>query len=491
LPDSLQPEDAPIPIAIDDEDLLLLSRDRMLTKLIILEDPDDALDFTSRRDEPIRYDATFEDDMVVRAKRLGKILVSVHIGNRKVADDELVGMTARRSLLIGRNLSVVDAGGKAQRLRSEYIWAEDCPTGPIQLVAHHKKSPTTTCPSGDCNPADEESSEAADCPDSSADRPLSPPGVDPANLRNNDLTNNFEYLCDGGDRRPRVGWIKGGEVVNIDSEDTVAEYRDPVTGKHFAVSNRVCLFAPRYVEVRVVRHVDGYESALGFANMLADERPVSVEGLRGEVEKKSVEQPGLVRDLKTPKELVGTQWTGDLYEVRVLAGYEQGIGWAAVTGWFGPEELVGSTQPEILSRTQFAGTLTLDLKPQIVGMIAGTGEVVATWKTQEVRDIFIPDAKPNVLVIEKTADRNAAEIGDIVTFAIRYTNTGKLPITNIAIADSLTTRLEYIESSAESDRPAVFTAVGNDVASTMLRWEVTDPLPPGAVGHVRFQARIR
>jgi uncharacterized repeat protein (TIGR01451 family) len=115
---------------------------------------------------------------------------------------------------------------------------------------------------------------------------------------------------------------------------------------------------------------------------------------------------------------------------------------------------------------------------------------------QEVRDfmaccndkIEVP-AKP--LQLCKWAEQKEYHIGDIVTFHLKYSNLGGKPITDVAVSDSLTARLEYVPGSAKSDRDAVFTLQQNEAGSAIVRWEVRGVLQPGQSGMVTFQARIR
>jgi uncharacterized repeat protein (TIGR01451 family) len=95
------------------------------------------------------------------------------------------------------------------------------------------------------------------------------------------------------------------------------------------------------------------------------------------------------------------------------------------------------------------------------------------------------------LVLCKTVDKHSAQIGDIVTFTLKYTNTGGQPITDVAVSDSLTGRLEYVPGSAKSDRQALFTLQENEAGSLILRWQIGGSLPAGQSGIVAFQARIR
>ncbi|MBY0588072.1 DUF11 domain-containing protein [bacterium] len=485
FPADIDPKTAAIPIVFSDEDLIQLSRDRMIVKYIVLEDPELALDYPSTLDQPIRYDATFDRDAVERCKKLGKILIAVYLGNRIPNLEERAGITQQGTLLLSKSISVVDAKGKSRELPPEFIAAESFPNGSIQQVSFG-------CIGGACEKSPHASSpnSAGECSPEGSCQPMPGPGVDPTNLLNNDSTRNFEYLCDGGDRRPRVGWVAGGQVVNIDPEDTVAEYQTQYDGKRLTASNRVCLFAPRYVEVRVVQMLDGYDSALGYAAIIRDHKADAfVAESRGR-EQRVYQSPEIARRELRLKGIQGSQWTGDFYEVRVLAGYTQTLGWASMTGLIGPHEISDAVAPEILKRTEFAETLTLAQMPQAVAIVLGTGELVTRWAPHELRRV---DVRPtnSLLVIEKSADRSAAQVGEEVTFVIRYINKGTQPITNISLVDSLVTRLEYVPESADSDRPAVFTTRVNDADSVELRWEVKDPLLPGQAGMVKFTCKIR
>jgi uncharacterized repeat protein (TIGR01451 family) len=130
----------------------------------------------------------------------------------------------------------------------------------------------------------------------------------------------------------------------------------------------------------------------------------------------------------------------------------------------------------------------------VVGRIEGGPQTVSAQVT--TLDLTVccheapcPPDKPLVLV--KCADRCAAQPGDVVTFMLRYSNHGGRPITEVAVSDSLSPRLEYVPGSAQSDRPAVFTTQTNEAGSVILRWEISGTLQPGQSGALRFQARVR
>jgi hypothetical protein len=64
-------------------------------------------------------------------------------------------------------------------------------------------------------------------------------------------------------------------------------------------------------------------------------------------------------------------------------------------------------------------------------------------------------------------------------------------IGNVTIVDNLSTRLEYIAGSAVSSLDANFITEPNPAGSTILRWEIQNPVEPGKGGVLRFRTRVR
>jgi len=127
----------------------------------------------------------------------------------------------------------------------------------------------------------------------------------------------------------------------------------------------------------------------------------------------------------------------------------------------------------------------------VTGSVEGVGvrgTVVEVESATQVTNCCKPDQP---LVVTKYAEPKAPNVGDVVTFVLQYQNYGTKPIRDIAIADSLASRLEYIPGSAQTDRATVFTIQPNEAYSALLRWEVKGELLPGQSGLIRFQARVR
>ena len=60
-----------------------------------------------------------------------------------------------------------------------------------------------------------------------------------------------EYLLDGGDRGMKIHYADGARM-GIETEDTVAEYRDHKGQPHTRESNPVAVYAPRFAAVRTI-----------------------------------------------------------------------------------------------------------------------------------------------------------------------------------------------------------------------------------------------
>jgi uncharacterized repeat protein (TIGR01451 family) len=247
-----------------------------------------------------------------------------------------------------------------------------------------------------------------------------------------------ECLHDGGDIGVPAGLDLQGRLYGLDPSDTVAEYVDNHGRKHLAISNRLCLCVPRYGVVRVPLVPAGYESVLALAQSKA-----------------AVEQVILLAKQAA-------------HEVRQN------------------EQLVALRSQQRASSLEAAvGTLP-------VSQIQGRAVVIGVLHEQTVVGTCAKEICPErPLVLCKTMDKQAVQIGDIVTFTLKYTNTGGQPMTGVVVSDSLTGRLEYVPGSSQSDREAVFTLRDNEAGSRILRWEVAGRLLPGASGAVRFQARVR
>jgi uncharacterized repeat protein (TIGR01451 family) len=246
-------------------------------------------------------------------------------------------------------------------------------------------------------------------------------------------------LHDGGDEGWPAGVGADGRLRGLDPADTVAEYSDCQGRRRLAISNRVCLCVPRYVVLRKELRLEGVANVTLLGNQT---------GVLG--------QTVLLRRLLT------------------LESHQN-------------EQLAAARGP---------------LRPGAVELFQGT---TAVARVEGVRDLIRVNATLNVtgtckeekhppgkpLLLHKWLRPEVARIGDVVTFYLRYTNPGDQPIADVAVSDSLISRLEYVPGSARSDREAVFTTQMNEAGSAILRWEIKGRLQPHQSGLLSFQARVR
>jgi uncharacterized repeat protein (TIGR01451 family) len=91
----------------------------------------------------------------------------------------------------------------------------------------------------------------------------------------------------------------------------------------------------------------------------------------------------------------------------------------------------------------------------------------------------------------KLASCGHALPGEEIEFTLRFDNIGDQVIGNVTIADNLSTRFEYIPNTARSSVDAEFLTMPNGNESSILRWEIKQPVQPGEGGVLRFRVRVR
>jgi len=251
-----------------------------------------------------------------------------------------------------------------------------------------------------------------------------------------------DEICfhDGGDGGQPAAIRPDGKLVGLDPSDTVAQYIDSRGNSKIAVSNKVCLCVPRFLLVRTAITTSSNTTSTG---------------------------PGDTRIAQAPAK-------SELKMVPLEHHQDTNLG-------------------ALASRQKLSGLVNLQ-QTQVVGQseglviyanAEGTGHITGKCAEPE------PAECDNPLVIFKWPDKCEPQLGDVVTFYIRYKNQGHRPITGVVVSDSLTARLEYVPASARSDRDGLFTTTPNEADSAVLRWEITGSLPPGQIGTVCFQARVR
>jgi uncharacterized repeat protein (TIGR01451 family) len=371
-----------VPVVLSSEDLDRILSGRLLTKVYYLEDPEQSAGIPTTPDQPLELEVRPGDDPLEEARARGRPVMIWRIGERSMSPEELIQESIAGTLLFPGD-SMMAAPGVPSCLPAPCYQFFDPHLGPRPEVE--------------------------------------------------------EYLCDGGDTGARAGIGPDGKLYGLDPADTVAEYSDSAGRRKIAVSNRVCICAPRFGVLRSETAPIGYEAVQGARGMEMAHSQIAVRERYATLENRQIDELVAYKDRLRPSE-------------------------------------------NEVSQGPFAVS-------QFEGLVVGVGQL----KNATVLGIYPPrQPQPDrPLVITKCSDRQCARVGDVITFVLKYTNHGGQPITGIVISDSLAGRLEYVPGSSQTDQDAVFTTQLNEAGSLILRWEIGGSLPPGKSGLIRFQARVR
>ena len=432
-PKGIDPGKFPIRVVFTLDDLVDASdRGRLVTQVVYLEDPDQALPLKLGKDEPIGVSLNPAENPLRVAAALGRVMAIVRIGGRRPVPDEM-GMPMGDGLAHGPCPFTSSGGAKCE-----------LPCGPVVGTAP---------PEG---------------------RPWIP---------------RDEYLCDGGDRATPLHFGGDGGLRGIDPRDAVIAFRD-ARRPRVLPTNTVCIYAPRFASVRTTI---GANESLNVQEVRAAERlekQASTAAAQGPRKLATHASAETNRVRMRASGLKGRVYAGEHAEIRVLSGYDVSSNIAGHTRIQGPERFrkrikaqgnLGSAAPVLLNRPE--GVV-------MTGIIEGAGQTVMTWTPREVAGVEPPPDKPGIAVAKEVSATDA-EPGDEVTYTIRFKNIGNTPINAVSIVDSLMPRLEYVPKTSMGPKGAVFTAAENKVGSRELRWDLPGAIAPGAEGYVSFRAIVR
>jgi uncharacterized repeat protein (TIGR01451 family) len=447
LSPKLKAANYPAPVVLAEADIESVMAGNLICKAIYLENPDRAVPATVPPAVPTELSVPPGSDLLTEAQDRGRLLLLVSMGGRLlVSDEELYRSTVPGTILF-----------------------------PGEKVLTPAVAPP--CLLWDC-------------------RPFYDPRLGPKPPAE-------ECLHDGGDHGNRAGLDANGQLAGVDPQDTLAEYTDSRGRRHVTHSNTVCVCVPRFAVLRCETPLSRYNGV----QVVSDTRKVQSQGLLDmrtpPLQTSKYEQVKGTRGRERPSINEGVAATTDVTRFEVLQATEVPLGPIALLGTKAALLLGEIERARLVKQMELARQLSSRAGLQgstsvtvtnVVGRIEAGARIVQA--EAETRDLTVccneapcPPDKPLVLI--KCADRQAAQIGDVVTFILKYSNHGGQPISDVAVTDSLTTRLEYVPGSAQTDRPAVFTMQPNEAGSVILRWEIMGRLMPGSSGVVRFQARVR
>jgi uncharacterized repeat protein (TIGR01451 family) len=441
----VNPAEYPAPLVLTETDVVHIFEGVFLTKAIYLEHPDCAVPEATRPGQLIERAADPGDDLLEESRHYGRPMVVVRVGERPVDAAELM-----HNAIPGTILLPTEKYLPPPRIAPVVPFACVPPYDPVLGP----------------RPAEE------------------------------------ECLKDGGDSCQRAAIGPDGRLVGLDPTDTVMEYTDSHGRKHVIPSNRVCLCVPRYAALRSELPLTGYETRVGLANAEEATRQIQVGLQLPSIEARKYEQLTALRLKEKPSATVAETGVGRFLKVLVLD---------AVHVYEGPALALGTNRALLLTEVeklrlakqiafaqvinQRTGTASVEQvkAPAVVGRVEGLGLYTATMETCDITAVCseVPEIISKPMHLYKWADRQSAQVGDVVTFYIKYSNNCSKPIEDVAVSDSLTGRLEYIPGSAKTDRNAVFTMQQNEAGSLILRWEISGKLLPCQTGLISFQARVR
>ncbi len=298
-----------------------------------------------------------------------------------------------------------------------------------------------------------------------------------------------EYLCNGGDVPPQARLQQDDSVIGVASQDAIVHYTADSGAVDVQASNRVCLYSPRFGSIRQVSGAASGEKSVGLntASM-----PVGPTGI----------------NLNVPSLMVG-----DVHELahantarRVDAMRDRNRG-VPVAGIVQP--LVAEDVLRVLANLDAISLTTLN-ESQIALLQKGA-LAAQTWMVRDAVEVAIESMRPpelsRVAAVEgfteynfpdagrlqiiKVADRQDAQQGEEVHFAIHVRNVGDSKVNQVEVIDSLVTRLEYVADSQKCDRKASFDTMPNDAGSTRMTWTLQEPIPVGETALIEFTCRVR
>lgn len=298
-----------------------------------------------------------------------------------------------------------------------------------------------------------------------------------------------EYLCDGGDRGLPVHYDGFGRR-GLETEDTIGEFKDHLGEAHVRPSSRVCIYAPRFAEVRT--------ASLPITDVAVNKLAANHDRIG----------PGGLDTQLAP----GQQQQNDELHGLEMRSRASGVDVDMSDSSLAKVDRIDSHVKliNVYEDLSFATDIQIDqLGTAVIGQalqnaLAWSGDTVTyiiahNFKGQELTARFaieeyvgIEDKRtPGDLKIIKLADRKTAKPGDVVTFKIHFENVGGRELYEVRIVDNLTPRLQYIEGSASSELDGRVNIEDNGEGSQILTFELFEPLEGKTSGTVTFECRVR
>lgn len=301
-----------------------------------------------------------------------------------------------------------------------------------------------------------------------------------------------EYIFDGGDRNTPVHYF-GADMAGLDTEDTVAEFKDHTGEKRVTASNRVAVYAPRFGAVETVTgpgidvKVDQAAGARDVSGIgaLHEQRGMNINVAATPASGVAVRSGAGGVETAQPAH-VGRKTDRLAENSRVDQGFEsktaRGLGLLEISD-------VHELNLQILEPA------TSNIKT-FVGQRASTSQATQTYAMFRLASMTGSEEGgiKGAIHITKEASPLVAQSGDIVTFTIHFKNTGDYNVDEVRIIDNLTPRLRFVEDSGELKLPdggeGGLTRLPNKDGGQLLQFELDQPLKGGQSGTISFKAKV-
>ncbi|MBL4883294.1 MAG: DUF11 domain-containing protein [Planctomycetaceae bacterium] len=299
-----------------------------------------------------------------------------------------------------------------------------------------------------------------------------------------------EYLSDGGDRNLPVHYSPGYRQ-GFDTQDTIVEYKDNQGKQHVRKSNETHVYAPRFAAVTTTA---GISESLSVDRALGAYETVNGLAMNTRIKPNIEQQTDQIKAARVRTRVSGLESediTLGMIQATKLEDHTKLINTNTDFAFTGFEKFDRWQTSAALDGIQAAAIWTRKLSPVIIASDAAGTELYSSFRPEKMVGLDEKYKSPGKIYIDKSADKSDASPGDIITFTIRYKNTGDRSLNNVLIADNLTPRLEFIEGSGESDRDGKLIVEDNLEGSLILKWEFDGELEGHAGGTVSFKAKVR
>ncbi len=477
----------PVPVELGYEDLRLALDGKFVTRVIYLEDPCNALPAGENPQAQNWFEVRPGQDPLAVADALGRPVAILRLGGRLPVS----GDGPDQNFLFGcppficyradqPNAAQTSAAGKGA-LRVSPVKYEDqdvkiLPVPPKAGAA--KASATVSTP-----PIERIDIDQVPPLPKAAYPPWGPPGI-------RQPWPEDEYLRDGGDAGVPAAVAAQCEVRGLEMEDAIAHY-DTLDGRTLVTpSNEVYIYSPRFAAVRQVVGLVANEQKQRLSDVhlnTALATPTATQKIGA-----AKQQLQLVSEIgaRPAQAFIMKQGDGAMSSVIGPRGFQNA---------YMPYENIAVIRRGIFENTdkallirgaQAAVTWSHTQAVQIILDRKAAMVAVENEQAEAVYVASVPPGNPKLRII-KLASTPYALPGEEVWFTLRFDNIGNQTIGNVTIIDSLSTRLEYVDQSAQCSRTATFSTRPNEGGSLVIRCELAEPLEVGRGGIVRFCCKVR